>query len=64
MMNKTGQIEFSSELLFAAILGLVAGFISLIVIKSVPLGIVWKIASFVVTTIVATIVCYFIFNKE
>lgn len=62
-MNKRGFLDMDEEFLVALGLGLCGGFISLFVIKSVDLGLFWKIATFLVSTIVGTFATQFILNK-
>ena len=52
------------ELFVSIGFGILAGFISLFVMKGAGNGFLWKIITFAVTTVVASGVAWFIFNKE
>lgn len=65
-MNRKGQFDFDfgPEMIFAAIGGIIAGFIALIVMKGSGAGFFWKIVTFAVTVVVGGGVTWFILNKE
>lgn len=64
-MNKKGFFDFEldQENLVALGLAVAAGFISLVVMKSVENGIVWKIITFLTTTAVSYFVIRFIASR-
>jgi len=64
MKSKRAFLEFDTETVVAGAFGIVAGFISLIVMKSQALGFFWKIMTFGLTAVVAFFISYAIFTKD
>lgn len=61
-MEKKGQIEFDSELIVPVGFGILAGFLAVFVMKSSGLGLFWKIATFLATTVATTFLTMKIFE--
>jgi hypothetical protein len=60
-MNKLGQFEFEFDIAtgFSIIAGIIAGFISIIIVKRMEGGLILKLSSFIISALVG----FFIFKK-
>ena len=62
-MNKNAQIEFDMETVAAIGMGLLAGGLALVVMKSTGLNLFWRILTLVASSIAGAVVSYIIFTK-
>ena len=55
--------DFDETDLVGLAFGVIGGFIALFVMKSVPLGVFWKIMTFVLSTVAGYVISKIILNK-